>query len=402
MKNLKLKLISVCAISAMMAPTGALAVDAQDFAERLSETVSTLASFQITFDDAQMDGNNVVINGLNISNFPGTDGDENSIDTNIVFTNVVETEFGGYRADQAQFENIDMNKDGIHLIVSDIVVEGIELFSDSESNVLSMMKLYQRFSVGPISVDVENENVFRVEGMAVTAEWNEDDTVMRSDYDITGIYGNLSKIDETEFQEMISVFDLSEITASMVGRSTWALDEGRFSIEESSITVDKIGRLNITGDIVGYTLALAEKVQQMARDMNELEAGSEQFEMQTLQMLMSLAADLSIDGFNIRFDDDSITYKIMDFIGEEEGLSRKGMISTIAQILPMALSELDMPELQAEITEAVIAFLRDPQSIEIDASPNEAVPVMGLMAVAQNPSIAKDLLGLSVSANQPE
>ncbi len=402
MKNLKLKLISVCAISAMMAPTGALAVDAQDFAERLSETVSTLASFQITFDDAQMDGNNVVINGLNISNFPGTDGDENSIDTNIVFTNVVETEFGGYRADQAQFENIDMNKDGIHLIVSDIVVEGIELFSDSESNVLSMMKLYQRFSVGPISVDVENENVFRVEGMAVTAEWNEDDTVMRSDYDITGIYGNLSKIDETEFQEMISVFDLSEITASMVGRSTWALDEGRLSIAESSITVDKIGRLNITGDIVGYTLALAEKVQQMARDMNELEAGSEQFEMQTLQMLMSLAADLSIDGFNIRFDDDSITYKIMDFIGEEEGLSRKGMISTIAQILPMALSELDMPELQAEITEAVIAFLRDPQSIEIDASPNEAVPVMGLMAVAQNPSIAKDLLGLSVSANQPE
>ncbi len=402
MMNLKLNLIGACAISTMMMPTVALAVEAQDFANRLQETINSLGSFTIAFDEASMDGNDVVISGFSLSNLPGTDDEQKSMDGKIVFTNVLDTDNGGYWAEQALFEDVDISKDGIRFTVSDIVVEGIELFADPTSNVLNAMKLYQRFSIGPISVDKEGESVFLVDGMSVTAQWNDDDTIMQSDYDIVGIYGDLSKIDEREAQEMLGMLGLTEINASMAGRSTWDLNEGRLTISESSISVENVGRLNISGDILGYTLAFAEKTQQMARDIQKIDAGSSEYEMQNMQMLMSMAADLSFGGLNIRFDDDSITLKIMDLIGEKEDLSRKGIISTVAQILPMALGELNMPELQAEITDAVISFLRDPQSIEIDASPSEAVPFMGLMAVAQNPSIAKDLLGLSVSANQPE
>lgn len=399
MKHFASKIIGASCVAALMLPTSALALDAREFADSLSATLGSAGSFKIIFVDAALDGNNVVLSGLDVSDLPN-DMDDKVLQTSVTFTNVVETADGGYTADQALFENLDIDKDGVHLTVSDMSIDDIRIFADSATNAMHMMRLYSGIQVGETTVAMDGQNVFSIDAISITSDWNGDETKVDSNYLVSGIYGDLSKIDDSDAEEILGMLDLTEINATIQGRSSWDVSAGVFSVPESSITIDNIGRLNIGMDLAGYTEAFVQKTQDLSRQMTA--AGPEAADAMGMQLLLSMAADLSFGSLNIRFDDDSVTNKIMDFIGEEEGLSRKGMISTIAQILPAMMGQMEMPVLAEEVTDAVLSFLRDPQSIEIDASPSEPIPFMALMAVAQNPSIAKDMLNLSVTANQPE
>ncbi len=400
MKHIGMKLIGATAISALMLPASALALDARDFADKITATISSLASVTISVSDASVDGDNVVLSGWTLSDVPGKDGESKLLETSVTFTNVVATDNGGYTADQALFENLDIDKDDVHLVVSDVSVDGIELYEDSSTNVLHMMRLYSGIQTGLINVAIEGSDVFKIDSISVTAEWNEDDSVMQSDYLVSGIYGDLNQVDDSEAQEFFGMLGITNLIATMEGKSTWTLADGIISVPQSSITIDDIGRLNIGLDLHGYTLEFVEKIQAMSKEM----AGSsaDEYEAKSMQFLMGMVSDLSIGRLSIRFDDDGVTDKLLDFFAEDSGMSRKGLISTIGQILPAMLGAMEIPELQVEITDAVMEYLLGPESLEIKAEPTDPVAFMALAAVAQNPSIAKSLLNISVTANQPE
>lgn len=400
MKLIGMKLLGATAISALMLPTSALALDARDFADKITATIGTLASVTVSVNDASVDGNNVILGGWTLSDVPGKDGESKLLETSVTFTNVVETDNGGYTADQALFENLDMDKDGIHLVISDVSVDDIQLFEDSTTNVLHMMRLYSGIKTGLINVAVEGSDVFKIDNISLTSEWNEDDSIMQSNYLVAGIYGDLTQIDDSKAQEFFTMLGLTNLFATIEGNSTWTLAEGIISVPQSSITIDDIGRLNIGLDLHGYTLEFVEKIYAISKEMAD--TNEDEYEAKSMQFLMGLVADLSFGSLSIRFDDDSVTDKLLDFFAEDAGMSRKGLISTIGQILPAMLGAMEIPELQVEITDGVMEYLLGPESLEIKAEPAEPVAFMALAAVAQNPSIAKSLLNISITANQPE
>ncbi len=156
----------------------------------------------------------------------------------------------------------------------------------------------------------------------------------------------------------------------------------------------------ISVDILGYTLELVKSMQEQGKAMQEMDATSSQAEMAGMQLLMSMAAQLSISEMSIRFNDDSLTNNVLDFVAAEQGQSRKGFISMATSILPQLITPLGMPVLQEQVINAATSFLTNPGNIEIRAEPAEPVPFMALFAAAQNPSIANELLNISITANQ--
>ncbi len=156
----------------------------------------------------------------------------------------------------------------------------------------------------------------------------------------------------------------------------------------------------INADILGYTLELAQSLQEQGKAMQEMDATSSQAEMAGMQLLMSMAAQLSVSGISIRFNDDSVTNNVLEFMAADQGVSRKGFVTMALSILPAILGPLGMPALQEQVIDAATGFLTNPGNIEIKAEPAEPVPFMALFAATQNPSIANDLLNISVTANQ--
>lgn len=400
MNNLGLKLLGVSAIAALMLPASALALDARDFADKLSATLRTAAGFEINFTEASSEGDSITLGGWDIPSLPQRGAAEKILAGAITFTGVIETAEGGYEADFANFDDVDITEEGVRLEIRNLRATGIELFADPTASILNTMVLYKGIHSGPITASMEGKEFFSIANITSDFESNEDKTEFSGGYAITGIYGDISEVDDRELEEMFEVLELSEINASMTGEYFWQLEDGAMSFNDSIITIEDVGSLSFDVGLLGYTLDLVQQLQNANQGMLGIDPTSAEAELKSMQIMMSMVAGLSLTDASIRLDDHSATNKVLDFIGEEEGLSRKGLISSIVGILPEMVGPLGMPELQAQISDAVVKFLLDPQNIEISATPAEPVPFLALMAVSQNPSIANELLNIEVKANQ--
>ncbi|VAW19541.1 hypothetical protein MNBD_ALPHA11-1873 [hydrothermal vent metagenome] len=399
MKLFASRIIGAAAIAAMMLPSGVMAQEARDFADKLSATFKSYSTFEIKFGSAIADGDNIILSDWDIEGVDGSRA-QKILDGTVTFEGVQATANGGYTAERAVFNDIDFTDDGIRLEVRNIFASNIEIFADPDADILDTMMLYQGFSAGPVKVTLEDREVFRIDSIVSTSAINDDRNEYVSNYAISGIYGDLSQIDDSDMNDALKMFDLTEINASMSGDMAWIIDTGLLSIIDSSIDIDGVGELIINADILGYTLELAQSMQEQGKAMQEMDATSSQAEMAGMQLLMSMAAQLSVSDISIRFNDDSVTNNVLDFIAAEQGVSRKGFVTMALSILPSILGPLGMPALQEQVIEAATSFLTNPGNIEIKAEPAEPVPFMALFAATQNPSIANELLNISITANQ--
>jgi hypothetical protein len=117
--------------------------------------------------------------------------------------------------------------------------------------------------------------------------------------------------------------------------------------------------------------------------------------------MLGLMQQLTLHAASIRFDDDSLTKKVLDYLGKQQGMSGSDIANQAKAIVPFLTAQLNNPDLSAQITTAVNAFLDNPQNIEVAAAPTSPVPFALIMAGAMsNPLDLTKTLGVKVTANQ--
>ncbi|TIQ76407.1 MAG: hypothetical protein E5X44_33155, partial [Mesorhizobium sp.] len=117
--------------------------------------------------------------------------------------------------------------------------------------------------------------------------------------------------------------------------------------------------------------------------------------------MLGVLQQLSFNSASIRFDDDSLTNKVLDYVGKQQGMSGKDVANQAKAVVPFGMAQLNNPELTAQVSAAVGKYLDDPQSIEILAKPPAAVPFALIMAGAMsNPTDLTKTLGVTVKANE--
>ncbi len=379
--------------------TSAFAIDVQDFSNKLSATLELMSSTKISFNNVEQKGNDIIITGIDIPTIKGEPVDILE-DLEIIFENVKENKNGSYSAKNAQFRNIDYSDDGINIKVNDIVFSDILISADPMDNIVETMMIYKEFSAGPLIISKDEIKYFEIESFFFKNKPNSDKSVFMSNFEVNGIYSDLSKIEEEEARVGLAAIGLNEIDGQIKGSSSWSLNDGRSVIDELSIDFKNIGRLNITIDLVGYTLAVAEKMYKTQQEMIEIDPTSPEYEAKSMEMLMSIAAQLSFNEFSIRFDDDGISNKAIDLIAAQQGANREQFIAGLVMMAPAFLAEFNMPELQAQVSKALSTYLNDPNNIEIKAAPTNPTPIMAFVALANNPPALLELLNLDINANQ--
>ncbi|HHG90851.1 MAG TPA: hypothetical protein ENJ90_10300 [Devosia sp.] len=378
---------------------GAFAQDARDFADKFAEAIRIMAAVDVQFGSATADGDTIVLSGISIPTLDSKRGAE-LLDRTLTFVGVTETPEGGYRAESATFDDLDYTAEGVNLVVNNVVFTDIRIAAEPGADVLETMLLYQGLSAGPVSVTIGGDEVFAIDSITVDAEYDEAENTYLSSYAIDGIYGDLSKIEDRDATEFLDAFGLSQLNARLDGNAMWYLDDGRMDISESSVTIQNLGKLNFAVEIGGYTLELMEQIQETSQEMAKIDPSSSEYEARSMQMMMGMVSGLTLNSASIRFDDDSLTTKFMEFVMEEEGITRKEFISGVANMAPQMLSMLGAPALEAQISRAVVAYLKDPQSFEISVNPDQAVQFLVLAGGLANPAVAIELLNLQVTANE--
>ena len=115
------------------------------------------------------------------------------------------------------------------------------------------------------------------------------------------------------------------------------------------------------------------------------------------------AANMEVHTVTVRYEDASLAGRVLDFLAQQQGISREDYANQIAGALPFLLAALNNPEFQNEVAGAVGTFLKDPQSLTVKIEPEAPISGGEIMGIASTaPQSLPDRLNASITANSAE
>lgn len=190
-------------------------------------------------------------------------------------------------------------------------------------------------------------------------------------------------------------------TMKQLGYSGLAFDltaDGKMELQQDKMGVD----FNFA--YVGKDMG-ALKVSMSASDipvevLGELQKSQATGKEPDFNALMPQVQNITFNHFSLRFEDASITRKLLPIAAAMQGMDETAMVANAGAMLQLVLTQLNNQEFTNQVVGAVNAFLKDPKSITVSVSPASPVKVMDLMTMnPSDPGAAITKLGVSIKAN---
>ena len=169
--------------------------------------------------------------------------------------------------------------------------------------------------------------------------------------------------------------------------------------EEYAFDFANVGRLAVAFDLSGYTLDFMKSVQEAMKAV-ETNPNKEEANQAMGLSMMGLIQQLTFNSASIRFDDATITKRVLDYIGSQQGTTGDQLAQSLKGMVPLMMAQLNVPELQNQVSSAVNTYLDAPKSLTISAEPANPVPFPMIIGAAMGaPNTVPGVLGVKVTAN---
>ncbi|MCO6186470.1 hypothetical protein [Rhizobium sp. L1K21] len=390
-----LRLPSATALVVILA-SPAFALDGDDLMAKIGATFAAQGG-TFTAEETVVDGDTVTANGVVLNQ----GGEANSkLPLGQVVFEGVEEDNGGYSVKTVRFGDVDLNENDIHVTAKGIEIDGLQVPANAGMESLDTLLFYDSFKTGPVRVEKAGKHLASVSSIAINLDTAEDKASMSMDGHIDGVELDLTDMPSVKSQAVVDELGLQQVSGDVTLKGAWETATGKIDISEYAFDMNDIGKLNVKLSFSGYTLQFAKAIQEAQAAMAanpDKKAASDAFGV----TMLGLVQQLSFNNASIRFEDASITGRLLDYFGKQQGVSGEQMAQIVSGVAPGMLARLNMPELQAQISTALNTFLDDPQSLEIKAVP--AQPVSGPMimgAALAAPRTLPNVLGVTVIANE--
>lgn len=372
----------------------ALAQDATAVAERL-KAVLAAQNLTLSWTSVSGDASEAVLEGTSIA----MAGEDKPVSVGKVTLGGITEENGGYKIETLSTEAYSLTEGTTKVDVSPLTIGNVSLPAEGSTDPLASFLMYETANLDNVSVKIGDKQAFQMTNFAAEVTPPADGNAMEFTGSAEKFTADLSLVEDPQSKAAIDALGYQNISGDFQLAGTWQPTDGRMALSNYDITVDDAGTLGMTFDLGGYTVDFLKSVQDLQKKMADQPEGTDN-SAQGLAML-GLMQQLTFNGATVRFDDDSVTNKVLEYIGKQQGMSAKDIANQAKAIVPFMLMELNNPELAAQVTAAVTAYLDNPKSLEIAAKPASPVPFALLAASGMsNPKELPKTLGLTVTANQ--
>lgn len=369
------------------------AQDATAVADRL-KALATAQGVDLAWTNVTGDASEIVLEGVTVK--PTAEKDPLPIG-NVTLSGVTE-EGGGYNIETLTTSPFSKTQDGMTLDIGAIVMNGMHVPAEGNTDPMASFMTSQSAELATVSVKIADKTALAIEGWSVEMTPPADGKAMEFTGSAEKFTADLTLVEDVQSKAVIDALGYRTINGSFELAGSWQPTDGRMTLSQYDITVEDAGTLGFTFDFGGYTPAFIQSLQDMQKKMAEQPEGADN-SAQGLAML-GLMQQLTFHTANIRFDDESLTGKVLDYVAKQQNMTPQDIANQAKAIVPFLTAQLNNPELSAQITAAVTEYLDDPQSIEIDATPAAPVP-FALVAAGgmSNPMELPKTLGVTVTAN---
>ncbi len=179
-----------------------------------------------------------------------------------------------------------------------------------------------------------------------------------------------------------------EFSAS--GTSSAKLHNDMISVAfDMNFTGKEMGTFRIELDVRNISTKLMQTIEYLTTDGPVV----------NMPELMAMGQSIQIGKIRIHFDDDTLTDRVLSMLARQQGTDTATAIATTTAIMRVGMTAFNVPDFTNQTVTAVETFLKRPQSIAIEAAPDQAVTLAEILQGLQNPAGLLQTLAVSVTAN---
>jgi hypothetical protein len=392
--RLTLRRLAMSAMLLALPLDPALAQDSAAVAERLKAAM-VQQGIEVSWSNVSGDASSMVLENVTIIPLGGSDALEIG---DVTLIGIAEAD-GGYRVERLETAPFSSVEDGVTLDVDAVVISGMTIPGADAADPLAGIMLYETAELASVAVKFGDRTAFAMQGLAFEMAPPAAAGEMQFTGAADSFEADLGVLEDPQSRAMIDALGYQTIRGNMELAGLWNPKDGRLALSQYDISVEDAGTLGMTFDLGGYTLDYMKEMQALQQSMAETPEDGDSSQ-QGLAML-DLMQEIVVNGASIRFDDDSLTGRVLELFAAQQGVSAADVANQTKAILPFVLSQIGNPELASQISTAVGTFLDEPRSIEIAAEPPAPVPFAELMDGAMtNPMDLTKKLGVRVTANR--
>ena len=389
---MQIRTFTLSALLAFVPLAGASAQTVEEAAERL-KTYAADQGLQIEWDSLDVEGADATLVGAR-GGFDGT-----VVPLGDIMLKGVSRDDKGYR-----IESISMNsyytadeEDEASFSMRDIAMDKVLLPDEALRDNYGGFLFYETAKVQEARLRLGGVDVFSLSDLHFEMTEPTDGAAMEFTGAAEGFTLDLSLMEAEDQLAIVQALGYEQMEGYLEMAGSWNPQDGRTELSQFDMTVADAGTLGLSFDLGGYTPALIASLRDLQKQISADPDGDNSA--QGLAIL-GLLQQLSFHGAEIAFADDSLTGKVLEFVAQNQGMKASDVANQAKAVVPFALAQLNNPELTAQASQAVAAFLDDPRSLRITANPAQPVPFALIAATAMStPAELTKSLSVTVSAN---
>lgn len=378
----------------LISVASAHALDANAFGTRLKAVLAEQGA-EINWTNLTENGTQVVLEGVTI----GAAGKPEKANLGTVTLDNITEENGGYKIGTLSLPDYSTTEEGMTVAVSGITVDGLSVPAEGADPVAAMM-MYSNAKLASMSVKQGDKDVFSMEDLHVEITPVADGKPLEFSGAAEKFTADLSQTEDPQSKAVIEALGYQTINGSFEMNGSWQPTDGHLALSQYDVTVENAGTLGMTFDLGGYTPDFVKSIKDLQKQMAAAPEGSDNSAQG--MAILGLMQQLTFTSASIRWDDDSLTKKVLDFVATSQNAKPEDIANQAKAVVPFLMAQLNNPELTTQVTEAVTKYLDEPKSIEISAEPEKEVPFAVIMAGAMSgaPQDLAKTLAVTVNANQ--
>jgi hypothetical protein len=374
----------------------AFAIDGNDVLAKINATY-TAQGVKLVAGSVKTEGKIVTLLGAKIQS--PSEPDKAFPIGDITLDGVDETEGGGYQIDQISLSDVNLTEEGTKITAEDIYFSGVTVPGTATNSPLASMLLSDEGHIGPVKISQDGKELFSLSEVTMATTRDSDETGMAFTAAFKDIAADLSTVTDPASKEAIEKLGLTKLAGEMTMKGSWELTKGVVDVEDFTVDFDNIGALTMAYNVSGYTAEFIKSMQETLKAAAE-NPNKEQAQQASGLAMLGLVQQLNFNSAEISFTDDSITKRALDYAGKQQNMSGKQLTQTIKALTPLMMAQLNMPDLQNQVSAAVNTYLDNPKSLTITAKPPQPVPFPMIAGAAMGaPNTVPAMLGLTVKAN---
>lgn len=376
-----------------VAPAGsALAQTSEAAVERFKALVEEFGG-DVFWSDVSYSGSSAELLGVTVKN-----GDETFPIGTIKLNDISQVD-NGYRVESITMDDyrIDGDEDTV-VAISGVALGGVLLPNEGEQDNYGGFLFYETADVKKMSVNVAGTEVLTLSDTHFEATTPEGGQPMDYSGAVENFTLDLSLIEDANQKAVVQALGYEQLSGYMEMEGSWNPTDGRLTMSKNAVTVVDAGTLDFQLDLGGYTPAFIASLRELQQKMADDAGGDNSAQGMAALGLMQ---QLTFNSANLGFVDDSLTNKVLEFVAKGQGVSANDLKNQAKAVVPFALAQLNAPDLTAKASQAISAFLDDPQSLWINAEPENPVPFALIAAEGMSaPQGLVKTLGVTVTSNE--